>query len=122
MATVYLTQLIVNFLAAADSDAVSESLFGNLQTKVFHATACPQTNEYDERLFGEELRDTTAAGVDSDRRANLTMTQTEPARPAGYQVHHPAEGRVRERHTGGRVRVPGGQGVGRRRRGGKANC
>ncbi len=78
-ATVYLTQSIVNFRAAldaADSQAVSESLLGNLQTKIFHANACPETNEYAERLFGEELKYTTAAGVDSDRRANLTMTQT----------------------------------------------
>jgi len=29
---------------------------GNLQTKIFHANACPLTNEYAERLFGEELQ------------------------------------------------------------------
>ncbi len=60
-ATVYLTQSIANFRAALDgatSDAtsISDSLLGNLQTKVFHANACPLTNEYAERLFGQELQ------------------------------------------------------------------
>lgn len=78
-ATVYLTQSIVNFRAALDSDqseAISEALLGNLQTKIFHANACPTTNEYAERLFGKELKYTTTAGVDSDRKANVSLSQT----------------------------------------------
>src|SRR5262249_7454836 len=78
-ATVYLTQSVVNFRAAQDANhdatAISESLLGNLQTKVFHANACPTTNEYAERLFGQELRYTTGAGVDADRRPNLSLSQ-----------------------------------------------
>lgn len=58
-AAVYLTQSVVNFRAALDGDratSVSDSLLGNLQTKIFHANACPLTNEYAEKLFGEELQ------------------------------------------------------------------
>jgi len=60
-AAVYLTQSVVNFRAAldgGDATSVSDSLLGNLQTKVFHANACPLTNEYAERLFGSELQAT----------------------------------------------------------------
>jgi hypothetical protein len=58
-ASVYLTQSVVNFRASLDlsnSNSISDSLLGNLQTKIFHANACPLTNEYAERLFGEELQ------------------------------------------------------------------
>jgi hypothetical protein len=58
-ASVYLTQSVVNFRASLDSSnssSISDSLLGNLQTKIFHANACPLTNEYAERLFGEELQ------------------------------------------------------------------
>ncbi len=65
-AAVYLTQSVVNFRAALDSGdatSVSDSLLGNLQTKVFHANACPLTNEYAERLFGSELQATGSMTV-----------------------------------------------------------
>jgi hypothetical protein len=60
-ATVYLTQSVANFRAALDgatpdATSISDSLLGNLQTKIFHANACPLTNEYAERLFGQELK------------------------------------------------------------------
>lgn len=60
-AAVYLTQSVVNFRAALDAGnatSVSDSLLGSLQTKIFHANACPLTNEYAERLFGNELQAT----------------------------------------------------------------
>jgi len=58
-AAVYLTQSIVNIRAALDvndSSSISDSLLGMFQTKIFHANACPLTNEYAERLFGSELQ------------------------------------------------------------------
>jgi hypothetical protein len=58
-ASVYLTQSVVNFRAALDggnSVNISDSLLGTLQTKIFHANACPLTNEYAERLHGAELQ------------------------------------------------------------------
>lgn len=58
-ASVYLTQSVVNFRAALDSGDsanISDSLLGTLQTKIFHANACPLTNEYSERLHGAELQ------------------------------------------------------------------
>jgi hypothetical protein len=58
-ASVYLTQSVVNFRAALDSGNsvnISDSLLGTLQTKIFHANACPLTNEYSERLHGAELQ------------------------------------------------------------------
>jgi hypothetical protein len=60
-AAVYLTQSVVNFRAAldgGDTTSISDSLLGNLQTKIFHANACPLTNDYAERLFGSELQAT----------------------------------------------------------------
>lgn len=65
-ASVYLTQSVVNFRAAldaGDATSISDSLLGNLQTKVFHANACPLTNEYAERLFGSELQATGNVSV-----------------------------------------------------------
>jgi hypothetical protein len=65
-ASVYLTQSVVNFRASLDSsnsNSISDSLMGNLQTKIFHANACPLTNEYAERLFGQELQ--SVAGYSS---------------------------------------------------------
>lgn len=67
-AAVYLTQSVVNFRAALDAAQatdVSDSLLGNLQTKIFHANACPLTNEYAERLFGSELQATANMSVGS---------------------------------------------------------
>lgn len=47
----------------ANSTNISDSLLGNLQTKIFHANACPHTNEYAERLFGQELQATGGMSV-----------------------------------------------------------
>lgn len=55
VATVYLTQSIVNLRAAMDEGTathVSDALTGNFQTKIFHANACVATNQYAESLFG----------------------------------------------------------------------
>lgn len=70
VASVYLTQSVVNFRASldssADSTSISDSLLGNLQTKIFHANACPISNEYAERLFGSDLQWTNSTSVGSD--------------------------------------------------------
>jgi hypothetical protein len=68
-AAVYLTQSVVNFRAALDgsndSTSISDSLLGNLQTKIFHANACPLTNKYAEDLYGSSLQWTSNASVGS---------------------------------------------------------
>ena len=54
--TVYLTQNLPNYYAALDGSggtAATDSLLGNLQTKVFHANGEPATNEWAQRVFGQ---------------------------------------------------------------------
>lgn len=53
--TVYLTQNIPNYVAALDrgsSQSTTDSLLGNLQTKIFHANGDPTTNDWASRMFG----------------------------------------------------------------------
>jgi type IV secretory pathway TraG/TraD family ATPase VirD4 len=57
VATVYMTQNISNYyvsLAGRAGNAATDSLIGNFQTKIFHANTDPATNEWAERLFGDE--------------------------------------------------------------------
>ena len=57
-ATVYLTQSLPNYfamLATRDPVSATQSLLGNLQTRIFHANGDPTTNEWAERLFGSEV-------------------------------------------------------------------
>lgn len=59
-ATVYLTQSLSNYysmLATRDPVSATHSLLGNLQTKIFHANGDPATNEWAERMFGQEILD-----------------------------------------------------------------
>lgn len=55
--TVYLTQSISNYFAVmgsgSDSRSKVDSLMGNLTTKIFHANADAETNEYASRLIGQ---------------------------------------------------------------------
>lgn len=58
-ATVYLTQNLSNYYAAIGgtlSKSATDSLVGNLQTKVFHALGDPATVEWAERLYGKTVR------------------------------------------------------------------
>lgn len=55
VATVYLTQNLPNFYVEIGEHA-TQSLLGNLQTKIFLAQGDPTTNEWAERVFGEELQ------------------------------------------------------------------
>lgn len=57
-ATVYLTQSLSNYIASMgghSAQAQTDSLLGNLLTKIFHANADPATNEWAERLIGRDL-------------------------------------------------------------------
>lgn len=59
-ATVYLTQNLPNYYAVLDGSkgtAATDSLLGNLQTKIFHANGDPATNEWAERVFGKQWKD-----------------------------------------------------------------
>ncbi len=56
VATVYLTQNISNYLKAIggrEAQSATDSLLGNLQTKIFHANGDAKTNEWAERLFAK---------------------------------------------------------------------
>ena len=57
--TVYLTQSISNYYAVmgsgSDSKSKVDSLLGNLTTKIFHANADAETNEYASRLIGQAI-------------------------------------------------------------------
>jgi len=66
-ATVYLTQNITSYYASVggrDPRATTESLLGNLQTKIFHANGDPTTNEWAERVFGKRPVDFSTRQVD----------------------------------------------------------
>ena len=57
-ATVYLTQNLPNYYAmlkGADNRSITDSLVGNLQTKIFHANGDAATNDWAERLFGRAV-------------------------------------------------------------------
>ena len=55
---VILTQNLPNFYKAFGQDGrtVADSVFGNLNTKVFHANSDPTTNEWAAKIFGQEMR------------------------------------------------------------------
>lgn len=56
-ATVFLTQNISNYYAMLDArnaHTTTDSLLGNLQTKIFHAQGDPAINEWAERIFAKE--------------------------------------------------------------------
>lgn len=76
-ATVFLTQNISNYYAAlpgASAQHLTDSLLGNLQTKIFHSNGDPATNEWAQRLFGKTERRVRSDSVnlagrsDSDSR------------------------------------------------------
>lgn len=76
-ATVYLTQNIPNYYAVMGgkhAQAATDSLLGNLQTKIFHANGDPQTNEWAERVFGKRM---TEAGSMSVSNSHNDYSYTE---------------------------------------------
>jgi TraM recognition site of TraD and TraG len=67
--TVFLSQNISNFLAVMssghDTKAKVDSLLGNLSTKIFHANADAETNEYASRLIGQAMTTLGTKGTSS---------------------------------------------------------
>lgn len=85
VATVYLTQNVSNYYAALgkhNSEAVTHSLLGNFQTKVFHSNADPVTNEWAERLGGHEMKETSSDSMDSKGASVGRSESWLPAIPA----------------------------------------
>lgn len=65
-ATVFLSQNISNYYSALGGDsgkAATDSLLGNLQTKIFHANGDPATNEWAERLFAKHWVELESQGA-----------------------------------------------------------
>ena len=59
VATVYMTQNISNYyavMAGRNGNAMTDSLLGNFNTKIFHANGDPASNEWAERLFGKTIK------------------------------------------------------------------
>lgn len=113
----YLTHSAVHFRASMDtanSTNLSDSLLGNLQTKIFPANACSHTNEYTERLFSQELQATRGISVGASR---LTGSITWTMRPnlTAFNAQHQSKGGATQQ-SGRRLRFPVWQARERRRR------
>ena len=68
-ATVYLTQNIATYYAnmrGRSGHAATDSLLGNLQTKILHQNGDPSTNEWAERLFAKDILRMRGSNVNSD--------------------------------------------------------
>ena len=53
--TVYLTQNRPNYAAVLHSDAATDALLGNFQTKIFHANGDPKTNQWASDSIGRKI-------------------------------------------------------------------
>jgi hypothetical protein len=85
-ATVYLSQSVPNYCVAlgesGGSTSTTDALLGNFQTIIFHANGCPKTNEYAQRLFGEDMRTTTGVSQGAGGFGVSTSSQFFPVLPA----------------------------------------
>lgn len=84
-ATVYLTQNISNYYAALGGrrgHAVTDSLLGNLQTKIFHANGDPATNEWAERLFARKVLPLRGKTLGDSGYSSSTHDSLQPVVPA----------------------------------------
>jgi hypothetical protein len=94
-ATVYLTQNLPNYHAALDStgrSAATDSLLGNLSTKIFHANGDPTTNEWAERVFAHGIATRSAPSYSGDHAGASTQYQVEPVvRASAFTVLDTAE-------------------------------
>jgi len=71
VATVYLTQNLPNYFAMlGESKFETESLMGNLSTKIFHANGDPTTNQWAADVFARSWQTRTSTGhtQDSERK------------------------------------------------------
>ncbi len=81
-ATVYLTQNLPNYHAALNGASASESLLGNLRTKIFHANGDPLTNEWAERMFARTDKPRISSTVGGERVQSTSSSSMEPLVPA----------------------------------------
>jgi len=83
-ATVFLTQNLPNYYSVLGDQAgkaATDALVGNFQTKIFHANADPETNEWAERLFGKEWKDARGSGVQMTGASASATEQWQPSIP-----------------------------------------
>lgn len=76
-ATVYLTQNISNYQAVMggrEPRAATDSLLGNLVTKIFHANGDPTTNEWAERLFAKTTLSRRGASFGLEQHQGITTS------------------------------------------------
>jgi hypothetical protein len=86
VATVYLTQNVRNYHArlggGAKAEAETDSLLGNLSTKIFHANGDAMTNQWAERVFGYAPRKRNGGSVSGQNTTVNWNEATEPVVPA----------------------------------------
>ena len=94
VATVYLTQNVSNVYAALGGGdkgkAQADSLFANLNTKIFHANGDPVTNEYGASLIGRSRQFLTNASSNhqpENGSNNFWGLQSAPNTSAGVSEH-----------------------------------
>jgi hypothetical protein len=94
VATVYLTQNISNFYATLGGGeqgrSAANSLFGNLNTKIFHANGDPVTNEWASTLIGRSrqfLTNATSSYDPDDGFSNCWDWSSTPRTSAGVSEH-----------------------------------
>lgn len=83
-ATVYLTQNISNYYAVMggrEPRAATDSLLGNLVTKIFHANGDPSTNEWAERLFGRTWGPRKGSSIGWEQHQGMTTNVQESFDP-----------------------------------------
>jgi TraM recognition site of TraD and TraG len=109
VATVLLTQNISNFYAALSSNAQADSLFANLNTKIFHANGDPVTNEWAASLIGRSrqfLANANSSHQPEDPFNQFWGFHSNPGTSAGITEHIDFEVQPREFTTlrrGGRT-------------------
>ncbi|PTX92330.1 TraM recognition domain-containing protein [Opitutus sp. ER46] len=115
--TVLLTQNLPNYRYYLGGDqraqALTESLLGNLVTKIFHNNTCAVTNQYAADLFGRDWRERVSSTSSCDdgkvrlstNRADELRHVVEPREFAGLRKGGPENGYVVEGiiHQGGKV-------------------
>ncbi len=92
MATVALTQNVANVYAAMGGDQkaknLADSLFANLNTKVFHANSDPVTNEWASSILGKSLQlhmnGSNSYGQDDAMWSDPMFGGTPPQSSAGF--------------------------------------
>jgi hypothetical protein len=80
-ATVYLTQNICNYYAmmpGKDPKSATDALLGNLTTKIFHANGDPTTNDWAQRLFGNESVWLSNRSVQTEGKTSMGSAESAP--------------------------------------------